>query len=120
MNVSAAKTALLVGGGLCAILFVGTVWRFVSRIVSFAVLAFLVIAAVYVTYELHTGWQKSDTSEDDNNLGETMREFEDKTDTEPNRDSHSDIITDEELEQELDQLREQTRNTESEEEIETN
>lgn len=119
VNVSSAKTALLVGGGLFALLFIGTIWRFVSRMVSFAVLALFVIVGIYIAYELHSGWQKADTSDNIDDSGEPIGRFDKTTDTGSNVDGRSDTVTEDELDRELDRLREQTSNAEPEKEFET-
>ncbi len=117
VNLNAVKTALLVGGGIFALLFVGTVWRFVSRLVSFAVLALFVVVAAYVAYELYAGWSRADegatSDESDDRLTETdgVTDTPDATDTDP--------ISDDELDRELERLRAETRDTDPDVGVET-
>lgn len=118
VNIDAAKTALLVAGGVFALLFIGTVWRFVSRLASFAVLTLIVVAVAYAAYELQTGWLQADGS-DDATSGDVGTEFDTVPDASDPASDQSDVPTDDELDQELEQLLEQTDGTEAETEFES-
>jgi hypothetical protein len=54
---TAAKVALLVGGGVLAFLLLGAVLRFLVRIVTFAGGAVLAVVLAYVAYQVLKGWR---------------------------------------------------------------
>jgi len=119
VNPKAAKTALLVGSGIFALLFIGTMWRFVSRLMSFAVLALFVVIAAYVAYELHAGWMKADSSADEETVEDTEMEFEGVPAADRDMADYSDSLTDDEIDRELDRLKEQSSDTDCDLESET-
>lgn len=55
-NWKALAVGLLAAAGVFALLFVGQVLRWVTRMVSWAALVLLVVFAGYVAYELYAGW----------------------------------------------------------------
>lgn len=113
VNVKAVKRGLLVGGGIFALLFIGTVWRFVSRLVSFAVLALFVVVVAYVAYELYAGWARADEGETSSESDGPLTEADGVTDSTPDA-TDTDSISDDELDRELERLREETRDTDPE------
>lgn len=118
VNARSLKTALLVSGGVLALLFVGTVWRFVSRFVSFAVLALLVVLAGYVAYELHAGWASEDETETQTEPDSFSTEPEEIADEDHDTTGKPDGFEDD-IDAELERLRDQTRESTPEPEIET-
>lgn len=98
VNTRAIRTAALAGGGLFALLFVGTIWQFISRIASFAVMASLVVAAVYVAYEVHSGWLEAGTGD--------RQERSESAEDDPVIEDRSVSTT--ELDAEIERLREET------------
>lgn len=53
---SALKLVALAMAGMAAFVLAGAAMRFASRILSFALLALLIVGAGYVVYELVSGW----------------------------------------------------------------
>lgn len=111
VNTTAVKTGLLVGVTLFALLFVGTVWRFLSRLVSFAVLGLFVLAAVYVAYEVHSGWLAADPDGD--------RDRTESSVDVPETEGPSDADLDEELHRLREATSDESVSTHDEQEFET-
>lgn len=59
----ALKLVALAMAGMVAFLLAGAALRFASRILSFALLALLVVAAGYVLYELVSGWTAAEADD---------------------------------------------------------
>ena len=110
VDTTGIKIALLVGGGLLLFIFAGQVLRFMSRMVAWGSFVLLAALAMYVVYEVYTGWTAG---------GETRRSVE-TSQSEP-ADPVSEVKTEytegsmseAELEQELDQLLDDQQERES-------
>lgn len=61
---TALKAAALVVAATAAVLLVGAALRFATRILSFAILALLVVGIGYAVYELAAGWTAAATETD--------------------------------------------------------
>lgn len=118
VNTRAAKAALLVSVGLLAVFFVGTVLRFISRLASFAVLALLVVAAGYATYELYTGWQKGEETDRVSDEFDLDEGAEATTDDGSDTGSQSAVVSDEALDKELETLKAQRGDRNSDADVE--
>ena len=56
VDTTGIKLALLVGGGLLLFIFAGQVLRFMSRMVAWGSFVLIAALAMYVVYEVYTGW----------------------------------------------------------------
>ena len=110
VDTTGIKLALLVGGGLLLFIFAGQVLRFMSRMVAWGSFVLLAVLAMYVVYEVYTGWTAGEESRRavETSQGESVDPVS-EVKTEYTEGSMSET----ELENELDQLLEDQRERES-------
>ncbi|WP_135821946.1 hypothetical protein [Halostella litorea] len=97
------KAAVLVGGGLLALLVAGQVLRLVSRFLAWSVLALVVALAAYVAYELYAGWTASARDRESGYAATTNGSVDDPIRS-VQREYTEGSLSEAELERELDQL----------------
>ena len=103
------KLALLVGGGLLLFIFAGQVLRFMSRMVSWGLFVLLAALAMYVVYEVYTGWSAG--AESQRSVETSRSETADPVSSVKTEYAEG-SMSEAELEDELDQLLEDQRERE--------
>lgn len=61
VNTTGVKLTLFVGGGLLLFIFAGQVLRFMTRMMAWGSFVLVAAVAMYVAYELYTGWIAEDS-----------------------------------------------------------
>jgi hypothetical protein len=112
---SAAKVALLVGGGALALLFLGSVWTFATRLLARslagAVQILVAVGLAYAAYELYSGWAAAGEDATTGDAHDVDADLADVEETVARRESPADVreayvegdITEAELERELEE-----------------
>lgn len=100
VNKTAAKAAVVIIIAALGFVLAGAILRFVTRILTFAVLAALVIGLGYVTYRLVGGWTAADEAETSDEAAETASSDSDAVE-QLQREYTQDRLTDDEFEREL-------------------
>ena len=101
VDTTGIKLALLVGGGLLLFIFAGQVLRFMSRMVAWGSFVLLAALAMYVVYEVYTGWTAGGESR--RSVGTSRSESEDPVSSVKTEYAEG-SMSEAELEDELDQL----------------
>ena len=110
VDTTGVTLALLVGGGLLLFIFVGQVLRFMSRMAAWGSFVLLAVLAMYVVYEVYTGWTAGEESRAraDTSQGEPVDPM-----SEVKTEYTEGSMSENELERELDQLLDDQRERES-------
>lgn len=101
INTTGLKLALFVGGGFLLFIFVGQVLRFMSRMVAWGSFVLVAALAMYVAYELYTGWMVEDSSQ---SSVKNKNKVSDESITSVKSKYTEDSLSESELEDELEQL----------------
>lgn len=100
VNKTAAKAAVILTVATLGFVLAGAILRFVTRILTFAVLAALVIGLGYLTYRLVAGWTAADETDTIDEPAETKTSDSEAVD-QLQREYTQDRLTDDEFEREL-------------------
>ncbi|MFC7114619.1 hypothetical protein ACFQH2_06125 [Natronoarchaeum sp. GCM10025703] len=109
VDTTGIKLALLVGGGLLLFIFAGQVLRFMSRMVAWGSFVLLAALAMYVAYEVYTGWTAGSESQ---RSVETSRSKPADPVSDVKTEYAEGSMSEAELEEELDQLLDDQRERE--------
>ena len=106
VDTTGIKLALLVGGGVLLFIFAGQVLRFMSRMITWGSFVLLAALAMYVVYEVYTGWTAEEApvrdvdAEPEDTVNSVKTEYSEGS------------LSEAELESELDQLLDDQRDRE--------